>query len=191
MFDVSDVSACAAEVSAAEADLGGINILVNNAGIDTPGDLSEIDEASFDRMFAVHVKGSFFMARAVTPGHEEAKVREDRQRLLHMGHDRPHLPFALLRCQGGAPRVDQGLGEGVCALPHQRDAVAPGGVITEMVLQKGGTEYIEKASQQVPMGRYAEALEVSSTVLFLCGPESDFITGQVISPNGGQVIVGI
>ena len=60
-----------------------------------------------------------------------------------------------------------------------------------MVLQKGGAEYVERAARQVPMGRFAEVGEVSETVLFLCGPESDFITGQVISPNGGQVIVGI
>ena len=53
-----------------------------------------------------------------------------------------------------------------------------------MVLQKGGEDYIRNASRRVPMGRYAQAVEMSYTVLFLCGPESDFITGQVISPNG-------
>ena len=71
------------------------------------------------------------------------------------------------------------------------NAIAPGGVITEMVLQKGGMDYVRKAAQRVPMGRYADVVEMSYTVLFLCSSESDFITGQVISPNGGEVIVGI
>ena len=62
--DVADVAACTAEVAAVEAKLGHIDILVNNAGIDTPGELSEIDETDFERMFAIHVKGSFFMAKA-------------------------------------------------------------------------------------------------------------------------------
>ena len=77
--------------------------------------------------------------------------------------------------------------------PHNINvnAIAPGGVITEMVLAKGGMDYVRKAAQRVPLGRYADVIEMSYTVLFLAGPESNFITGQVISPNGGEVIVGI
>ena len=191
VFDVSDVAAGAAAVAAAEADPGRIDILVNNAGLDTPGELSEIDEAAFDRMFAVHVKGSFFMARAVTPGMRRRRygkivnVSSIWGMTGHTSHS--HYCGAKAALLGFTKAWAKELAP--CNI--NVNAIAPGGVITEMVLQKGGEEYIRKAAQAVPLGRYADASEVAHTVLFLCGPESDFITGQVISPNGGQVIVGI
>jgi 3-oxoacyl-[acyl-carrier protein] reductase len=64
-------------------------------------------------------------------------------------------------------------------------------VITEMVLAKGGMAYVEEqANARVLLKRYAEPIEMSYTVLFLVSPRSDFMTGQVISPNGGETIVG-
>lgn len=191
VFDVSDVAAGAAAVAAAEVDAGRIDILVNNAGLDTPGELSEIDEAAFDRMFAVHVKGSFFMARAVTPGMRRRRcgkivnVSSIWGMTGHTSHS--HYCGAKAALLGFTKAWAKELAP--CNI--NVNAIAPGGVITEMVMQKGGEEYIRKAARAVPLGRYAEASEVAHTVLFLCGPESDFITGQVISPNGGQVIVGI
>ncbi|MEI8180900.1 SDR family oxidoreductase, partial [Aestuariivirga sp.] len=72
------------------------------------------------------------------------------------------------------------------------NAVAPGGVLTEMVLAQ--PDIAKKMAQKVarvPLGRYAMPVEMSYTVAFLASSESDFITGQVISPNGGETIVGI
>ena len=71
------------------------------------------------------------------------------------------------------------------------NSLAPGAVITELTLRKGGMDYIREKSKAVPAGRFAEAVEMAYTVGFLCSGESDFMTGQVISVNGGQVIVGI
>ncbi len=191
VFDVSEVAAVSAEVAAVEAALGRIDILVNNAGIDTPGELADIDETDFDRMFAVHVKGSFFMAKAVTPGMKQRRYGKivNVSSMWGMTGHTSHSHYC------GAKAALLGLTKAWAKefAPYNINvnAIAPGGVITEMVLQKGGEEYVRNASRRVPMGRYAEAVEMSYTVLFLCGPESDFITGQVISPNGGEVIVGI
>jgi 3-oxoacyl-[acyl-carrier protein] reductase len=72
------------------------------------------------------------------------------------------------------------------------NAVAPGGVLTEMVLAQPDIEKkMALKVARVPLGRYAEPRELSYTVAFLASSEADFITGQVISPNGGEVIVGI
>ena len=70
--------------------------------------------------------------------------------------------------------------------------MAPGGVLTDMVLQQPNieTRMAEKV-KRVPLGRYADPIEISYTVAFLASSEADFITGQVISPNGGETIVGI
>jgi 3-oxoacyl-[acyl-carrier protein] reductase len=78
------------------------------------------------------------------------------------------------------------------------NAIAPGAVMTEMVLSKCDTrqaaiDRIEKRLKDgvIPLGRYAEPEEISYVVKFIASPRSGFLTGQVISPNGGEVIVGI
>ena len=71
------------------------------------------------------------------------------------------------------------------------NAIAPGGVLTPMPIKVQGMEKIRKKEKLVPLGRWAQPEEVSYLVGFLASRESDFITGQVISPNGGEVIVGI
>ena len=72
------------------------------------------------------------------------------------------------------------------------NAVAPGGVLSEMVRQQPNIEKrMADKIKLVPLGRYADPSEIAATVAFLASSEADFITGQVISPNGGQTIVGI
>src|SRR3954462_3809517 len=66
--DVTDTRRLQAELAAMERRLGRLDILVNNAGIGSEAPLEEITEQDFDRMFAVHVKGSFFVTQAVVPG---------------------------------------------------------------------------------------------------------------------------
>ena len=72
------------------------------------------------------------------------------------------------------------------------NAIAPGGVITEMVLSQPDIEKkMATKVERVPLKRYAETREISYAVAFLASSRADFITGQVISPNGGETIVGI
>ena len=71
------------------------------------------------------------------------------------------------------------------------NAVAPGGVLTEMVLSQPDIQLrMPDKIKRVPLGRYAEPREISFLVAYLASGGADFITGQVISPNGGEVIVG-
>jgi 3-oxoacyl-[acyl-carrier protein] reductase len=71
------------------------------------------------------------------------------------------------------------------------NAVAPGGVWTDMVLKSAGEAFIREEEKKVPLKRWAQPIEYAYAVAFLASAESDFITGQVISPNGGASIVGI
>jgi 3-oxoacyl-[acyl-carrier protein] reductase len=71
------------------------------------------------------------------------------------------------------------------------NSVAPGAVNTEMQVEVDGAEEVLRYVKTIPLGRYAEVEEMSYAVLFLASGESDFITGQVLSPNGGDTIVGI
>jgi 3-oxoacyl-[acyl-carrier protein] reductase len=73
----------------------------------------------------------------------------------------------------------------------QVNAIAPGGVWSQMALtEKGGADGIREAEKKVPLGRWAQPEEIAHLVTFLASPRSDFITGQVVSPNGGASIIG-
>jgi len=71
------------------------------------------------------------------------------------------------------------------------NAIAPGGVWSQMVIDNLGEEGVREEERKVPLGRWAQPEEISETVAFLASDEASFITGQVISPNGGKTIIGV
>jgi 3-oxoacyl-[acyl-carrier protein] reductase len=71
------------------------------------------------------------------------------------------------------------------------NSVAPGNAVTEIVRGAKARRMLAESATGVPLGRNAEVEELAYTVAFLASPEANFITGQTISPNGGEVIVGI
>ena len=190
--DIADRAAMADTVAAAEADLGTIDILVNNAGVGGEREgIESVDEAFFQRMFDVHVKGTFFTTQAVVPGMKAkgaGKIINVSSMWAMTGH---HFASTYIGAKGAILGLTKAWAKEFA--PHKIcvNVIAPGGVITEMVMRKGGMDYVREQSKAVPLGRYAEAKEMSYTVAFLASAESDFITGQTISINGGQAIVGI
>lgn len=189
--DIADTARMASAIAAADKAMGRIDILINNAGIDTPGTIEEITEEAWQRMFDIHVKGSFFATKAVVPGmkaRRQGKIVNVSSIWGMVGHSsHSHYCGAKAALLG----LTKAWAKELAPFNIMVNAIAPGGVITEMVLKKGGMDYINKQSERIPLRRYAECIEMSYTVLFLCSHESDFITGQVISPNGGETIVGI
>jgi 3-oxoacyl-[acyl-carrier protein] reductase len=193
LADVADVSAMAAAIAGAEAEAGRIDILVNNAGIGGGGVvLEDIDEAAYDRMFDIHVKGAFFATRAAVPGMK----RRGSGKIINISSVEGMVAVASRPHYCGAKAALLGLTKawakefapwGICV-----NCVAPGWVMTEMVFALTDADWRRRHQEaEIPLGRYAEPEEISALVAFLASAEADFITGQTISPNGGQVIVGI
>ncbi len=190
--DVADVAALTATLDKVLAKHGRVDILVNNAGIGGEPIIEETSEEHFDRMFAVHVRGSFFAAKAVIPAmklQRSGKIINISSIWGMVGH---HYASPYCAAKAALLGLTKAWAKELAPWNIHVNAVAPGGVITEMVLAQPDIE--KKMAQKVarvPLGRYAEARELSYTVAFLASSQSDFITGQVISPNGGEVIVGI
>lgn len=190
--DVADVAALTATLDNVLAKHGRVDILVNNAGIGGEPIIEETSEEHFDRMFAVHVRGSFFAGKAVIP----AMKRQRSGKIINIssiwgmvGH---HYASPYCAAKAALLGLTKAWAKELAPWNIHVNAVAPGGVITEMVLAQPDIEKKMAAKvARVPLGRYAEARELSYTVAFLASSQSDFITGQVISPNGGEVIVGI
>jgi 3-oxoacyl-[acyl-carrier protein] reductase len=185
--DIANVADLKAQIGAIEP----VDILVNNAGIDRPGLIEEIDEAGFDEMFAIHVKGAFFATQAVVPAMKEKRWGK----IVNISSVWGMTAYTSHSHYCGAKAALLGLTKAwakeLAPFNINVNAVAPGGVWTEMELAQRGEEGIRKAEALVPLGRWAQPEELSEAVLFLASYRASFITGQCISPNGGAVIVGI
>jgi 3-oxoacyl-[acyl-carrier protein] reductase len=188
--NVADVAAIQRMTASGIKALGRIDILVNNAGFGRRQQTLDIDEAEFDLMFGVHVKGSFFCAQAVLPGMKERRWGKIVNISSIWGMTgapvSPHYCAAKAALLGATKAWAKELAPWNIHV----NAVAPGGVKSGGPLKFYTPEQLRAKEEHVPLKRYCDPREISYAVAFLASPEADFITGQVLSPNGGEVIVG-
>ncbi|MBM3597292.1 MAG: SDR family oxidoreductase [Alphaproteobacteria bacterium] len=189
--DVADVAAIRRMVGNAISTLGRIDILVNNAGFGRRQQTWDIGEGDFDLMFDVHVKGSFFCAQAVLPGMKERRwgkiINISSIWGMTAAAVSPHYCAAKAALLGAT----KAWAREFAPWNIHVNAVAPGGVLSGGPLKFYTKEQLAAREAAVPLKRYCDPREISYAVAFLASPAADFITGQVLSPNGGEVIVGI
>jgi 3-oxoacyl-[acyl-carrier protein] reductase len=188
--DVRDVSGLRRLVAAAEARLGPIDILVNNAGVGQHKAIEEITPDDFDRMFDIHVKGSFFAGQAVIPSMQARRAGKIVNISSIWGMNGANTASHYCAAKTALLGLTKAWAKELAPWNIHVNAVCPGGVITEMPIKVQGWEKIREKEKKVPLGRWAEPVEVSHAVAFLASSQADFITGQAISPNGGETIVG-
>ena len=189
--DVANPAAINQLVAEASKALGKIDILVNNAGIGQHKSIEEITVEDFARMFNIHVKGSFFCGQAVLPAMKErryGKIINISSIWGQVGADTAsHYCAAKTALLG----LTKAWAKEFAPWNIHVNAVCPGGVITEMPIKVQGWEKIRMKEKKVPLGRWAQPEEISHAVAFYASAQSDFITGQALSLNGGETIVGI
>jgi 3-oxoacyl-[acyl-carrier protein] reductase len=188
--DVSDVAAVRRLIAEATAAMGRIDILVNNAGYGQRSETQAITEQDFDRMFAVHVKGSFFATQAVIPCMKERRYGKIVNISSMWGMT--GAPVAPHYCAAKAALLGftKAWAKELAPWNIHVNAVAPGGVKSGGPIKLDNPEILKAKEARVPLKRYCEPVEIAYAVAYLASPEADFVTGQVISPNGGEVIVG-
>lgn len=190
-FDVRDSPRLTTMIADVEERLGRLDILVNNAGIGSTTTLETASEAIFESIFAVHVRAAFVAVKAAAPGMKQrrsGKIINISSRWALSGNE-----FASDYCAAKAALLGltKAWAKELAPWNIQVNAVAPGGVWTQMALEeKSGAEGIREAEKKVPLGRWAQPHEIAYLVSFLASARSDFITGQVVSPNGGASIIG-
>jgi 3-oxoacyl-[acyl-carrier protein] reductase len=188
--DVADPAAMRALAAEAERAFGKIDVLVNNAGIGQHRSIEEITIEDFDRMFAIHVKGSFFCGQAVIPGMKERRYGKIVNISSIWGMNGADTASHYCAAKTALLGLTKAWAKELAPWNIHVNAVCPGGVITEMPIKVQGWDKIRAKEKKVPLGRWAQPEEVSYAVAFLASTEADFITGQSISPNGGETIVG-
>jgi 3-oxoacyl-[acyl-carrier protein] reductase len=190
--DVAEVGAFQSDVVAAAQSVGTIDILVNNAGVGGQGlPIEKVTEQIFDRMYAVHVKGAFFAAQAVVPGMKTQRYGK----IINISSNFAMGGASFASHYASAKSALSGLVKSwareLAPFNIMVNGVAPGILETDLTRNSIGVERIRAMAKEVPLGRIADPIDISYSVAWLASPETDFMTGQIVAPNGGVTIVGI
>ena len=183
--DVSDASAVARMFDAAETAFGGVDVIVNNAGIMTLSRLAESDDAMFDRVMHINLKGAYH------------GMREAARRLRHGGRiiNFSTSVIGLRMEQYGIYAASKAAVEAMTAVLSKEmrgrditvNAVAPGPTATDLFLDGKSPETIDRLAKLNPLERLGTPEDIAAAVSFLAGPDGAWINGQVLRANGGMI----
>ncbi|MFI7744786.1 SDR family NAD(P)-dependent oxidoreductase [Kocuria rhizosphaericola] len=190
VFDLLDPATCAAAVEEVVGRRGGVEVLINNAGINRRGDLLSLSPEDWDLSFSINVDAMFHMCRAVLP----AMVRARRGSVVNTASQWGLTPapghLAYNVSKAAVVSFTKSLARD-CA-PHgvRVNAVAPGEIRTPMLeagLARSGRTVAE-LDAEVPLGRIGRPEEVAALVAFLASDEVPFICGSIVEITGAQAV---
>jgi 3-oxoacyl-[acyl-carrier protein] reductase len=162
------------------------HILVNNAGVSHYGMLADTTDEDWDRIMDINLKGTFLCSQIFLPAMVQAKYGRIINVSSVWGLSGASCEVAYSAAKGGVNAFTKALAKELAPSGITVNAVAPGAVDTDMLAGFDGEE-LDALRQDIPAGRLAQPDEIASLVYFLALPESGYINGQVISPNGGWV----
>jgi len=183
--DVSDPNAVRGMFDAAEAAFGGVDVLVNNAGIMKLAKIADSDDALFDQQIAVNLKGSFNAMR------EAGKRLRDGGRIVNFSTS---VVGTRLETYGVYAATKSAIETMTAILSKEMrgrhitvNAVAPGPTSTDLFLHGKSPELIDRLAKMNPLERLGTPQDIAAAVSFLVGPDGSWINGQVLRANGGMV----
>jgi 3-oxoacyl-[acyl-carrier protein] reductase len=183
--DVTDAAAVARMFESAEAAFGGVDVLVNNAGIMKLASIADSDDALFDSQIAINLKGTFNTLR------EAGKRLRDGGRIVNFSTTVVGLRLETY----GVYVATKAAVEAMTAVMSKElrgrsitvNAVAPGPTATGLFLDGKSPELIDRMSKMNPLERLGTPDDIASVVAFLTGPDGGWINGQVLRANGGMI----
>jgi 3-oxoacyl-[acyl-carrier protein] reductase len=186
--DVSDDEECARLVAAAVDAFGTVDILVNNAGVALGAPIEAMPIEQWDRVMAVHLRGTFLMTRRVLPlmyANKSGKIISTASQLAYKGA--PGFA-AYTAAKGAVISFTRSVALEIGDRGVNINCVAPGATKTRM-LADVPPELLEQIRRAIPLGRLAEVDDIVPSYLFLASDAGRHFQGQCISPNGGDVFL--
>jgi len=189
VFDVTDREAIDVAVRSIDGDLGGVDILFNNAGIQRRGALTAFKQEDWDAIIATNLTAPFVISQAVLPG----MIAKRGGKIVHIASlmselARPTVvPYTAAK--GGVRQLTRGMA--VELAPHniQVNAIAPGYFATEMNRALiDNPDFNSWVCKRTPAGRWGDPKEIAGLAVFLASRASDYITGQMMVIDGGMSV---
>ncbi|MFG3166187.1 SDR family oxidoreductase [Streptomyces sp. NPDC048200] len=181
--DVADETAMAALYDTAEERFGGVDVVVNTAGIMVLAPLAEMDLDAFDRMHRVNVRGTFVVsqlaARRLRPGGALVNFSTSVTRLQQPTY------AAYAATKGAVEAMTLILARELRGRDVTVNAVAPGPTATPLFLEGKSPELVERIAAVSPLERLGTPEDIAQAVAFLAGPGGRWVNGQVLFSNGG------
>lgn len=183
--DVSDAASVARMFDAAQAAFGGIDVLVNNAGIMKLASLADSDDALFDSQIAINLKGVFNTLR------EAAKRLREGGRIINLSSSvvglRPATYGVYAATKAGVEAMTHVMTKELRGRNITVNAVAPGPTATALFLDGKPQAAVDALAKAAPLERLGQPEDIAGAVAFLAGPDGGWINGQVLRANGGII----
>ena len=190
LADISDPAQAADMVARAAAELGRIDALINNAGVADFGPIEETDFARWRKVMETNLDGVFLCSQAAIPHLKEtsgaivniASISGLRASTLRTAYGTSKAAVIQLTLQQAAELGEYGI---------RANVVAPGPVRTKLSIAVHSQDIIDAYHDAIPLNRYGSEQELANVITFLCSDKSSYVTGQVISVDGGFESTGI
>jgi 3-oxoacyl-[acyl-carrier protein] reductase len=183
--DVSDASAVSRMFDMADAAFGGIDVLVNNAGIMRLASLADSDDALFDSQLAINLKGTFNTLR------EASRRLRNGGRIVNLSSSQTSLLHPTYGVYAATKAAVEAMTHVLARELRGRNitvnAVAPGPTATKLFLDGKPKEVVDHLKNLAPLQRLGEPSDIAAAISFLAGPDGSWINGQVLRANGGII----
>ncbi len=182
--DVADPQAVIAMFDAAERAFGGIDVVINSAGVMQLAKIADFDDTAFVRSMAINVKGTFNVCR------EAVRRLRDGGRIINLSSSviGVRLPTygVYVATKGAIEALTQVLAQEMRGRHISVNCVAPGPVGTDLFLEGKSPELVKHMAKMNPLERLGRPEDIAHLVSFLAGPEGGWVNGQIVRANGGM-----
>lgn len=188
--DIGDPDFCNAAVARCVEELGGLDVLVNNAGEQHPAaEINDISADQLERTFRTNIFAMFYLVQAALPHLGQGSAIINCTSVTMYKGSAELLDYSATK--GAITAFTRSLSANLVKRGIRVNAVAPGPIWTPLNPRGGATgEKVEKFGESTPMQRPGEPNEVAPSFLFLACADSSYMTGQVLHPNGGTIVNG-
>ena len=188
--DLADPAACRSAVDRTAADLGGLDVLVNNVAYQNPVEsLEELSDEQWDRTFAVNIHSFFHTTKAALRHLPKGGAIINTSSINGLRGNKGLIDYSATK--GAVLAFTYSMAQALTDRDIRVNCVAPGPVWTPLIPATMGEEKTESFGEQVPMGRAAHPDEIApSYVFFASNRMSSYYTGEVLAPVGGETLPG-
>lgn len=187
--DIGDEDFCREAVSRTLAAFGRLDVLVNNAAEQHPvDDLTELSAEQLERTFQTNVYGYFFMTKAALPHLEEGAAIVNTTSVTAYRGSKGLLDYSATR--GAIVAFTRSLSQELAKRGIRVNGVAPGPIWTPLIPASFDEERVANFGKKQPLARAGQPNEVASCHLFLACEDSSYMSGQILHPNGGELVGG-